>query len=68
MKKQIYMSGFLVLLLLIAVTFYFQIKTMSQGNPYQYYLLGVIVAVGGVSYYLSKRMKTEHWFINQGKK
>ncbi len=68
MKKQIYMGGFLAMLLAIAITFYFQIKTMSEGNAYQWYFLGIIVLVGLASYYFSKKMRQEHWFIKQSKK
>jgi len=68
MKKSIYMLSYLALLLLIAVSFYIQIKTISQGNPYEWLILGLIIVAGAGSYFLRKRMHKESWFIQQNKK
>ncbi len=67
MKKYFYMTIFGVMLALLAITFYVQVKTLGAGNNYQWYLLAVIVVVGIGSFYISKRMKEENWFKNQQK-
>lgn len=68
MKKEIYMGLFIAMLVLLALTFWFQVKTFGGGNRYQWYLLMTIIIVGISSYYLSRHMREEGWFGKQQKK
>ena len=67
MQKKYYMLAFIILLVSVAITFIYQVKHFSTGENDGLYL-GVIVLAGIISYFVSKKMRQEHWFKTQSKK
>ena len=60
--KQIYYNAInITLLIILAITFYFQVQAFRERSSMQWILLIVIGIVGLTSYLLSKQMKKEHY-------
>lgn len=68
MNQKIYIGSYILLLTILAITFFFQVRAFSEKSWAQWYLLIIIGIVFGVSYFLNKNMKKEQWFIDIQKK
>ena len=55
-------------LIILAITFYFQVQAFRERSSMQWILLIVIGIVGLTSYLLSKQMKKEQWFLEMQKR
>ena len=62
MKRAIYTIIHIILLLILAISFVFQVKAFGTEDPFQWYALIIIGIVGLTSYLTGKQMKKEPWF------
>ena len=68
MKQKYYIASYVLLLAIIATVFIFQVRAFADKSMAQWYLLIAIGVVGAISYFISKKMKKEQWFIDLQKK
>jgi hypothetical protein len=57
----------IALLVVIAITFYFQVKAFGQSGIMQWLPLVILGIVALTSFILKKKMNKESWFLEQQK-
>ncbi|MBD3262973.1 hypothetical protein GF374_01170 [Candidatus Woesearchaeota archaeon] len=62
MKQRVYVMLNVFFLVILAITFYFQVQAFKNGDWYQWLILVIIGIIGAISYYLNKKMKKEKWY------
>jgi len=65
MDKKYYLAINVSLLVMIGITFYFQVKSFNQPGAMQWIPLIVLGAVALTSFILQKKMKLESWYLEQ---
>ena len=67
MERKFYLIGNIGLLVIIAITFYFQVKAFGEPGIMQWLPLVVLGIVALSSFILKKQMNKETWFKEQQK-